>query len=358
MKRTCLQKNTTCPDLAGNTDEQNTCEFSRNSGTGYSAEILLEEQLLDPNDNQQFKSFVRMKKIICFISALLIFISCNRNEEQCDASGTFEATEIMVSTEVSGKIVQFDAREGQLLVQGQVVGIIDSMQLYLKKQQLLAGMNALKARRPDVSKQIAALEQQITTAKSEKKRIENLVEANAANPKVLDDVNAQISVLEKQLLAQKSTLDISNRGLTEDLVSMEILVEQTNDQLNKCRIASPIDGTLLVKHAEAGELAMPGKALFKVADLENMTLRAYITSDQLTQLKIGQTVKVYADFGNDTREYPGVVSWISGKAEFTPKTIQTKNERENLVYAVKITVKNDGYLKIGMYGQIKLTMDN
>jgi len=279
--------------------------------------------------------------------------SCKDNGEQYDASGTFEATEIMVSSEANGKILQFDVQEGQVLEQLQVVGFIDSMQLHLKKQQLLASMSALKARRPEVSKQIAALEQQIKTAKSEKQRIENLVKANAANQKSLDDVNAQIAVLEKQLTAQKSTLDISNRGISEDLVSMEIQVEQINDQLNKCRIYSPINGTLLVKYAEAGELAMPGKALYKVADLENMTLRAYITSDQLTQLKIGQTVKIYADFGEDTREYPGTVSWISGKAEFTPKTIQTKNERENLVYAVKIAVKNDGYLKIGMYGQIK-----
>jgi HlyD family secretion protein len=258
----------------------------------------------------------------------------------------------MVSSEANGKILQFDVQEGQVLEQLQVVGFIDSMQLHLKKQQLLASMSALKARRPEVSKQIAALEQQIKTAKSEKQRIENLVKANAANQKSLDDVNAQIAVLEKQLTAQKSTLDISNRGISEDLVSMEIQVEQINDQLNKCRIYSPINGTLLVKYAEAGELAMPGKALYKVADLENMTLRAYITSDQLTQLKIGQTVKIYADFGEDTREYPGTVSWISGKAEFTPKTIQTKDERVNLVYAVKILVANDGSIKIGMPGEV------
>ncbi|HOO84107.1 MAG TPA: HlyD family efflux transporter periplasmic adaptor subunit [Prolixibacteraceae bacterium] len=294
-----------------------------------------------------------MRPFIFFTAVILMLASCKDNGEQYDASGTFEATEIMVSSEANGKILQFDVQEGQVLEQLQVVGFIDSMQLHLKKQQLLASMSALKARRPEVSKQIAALEQQIKTAKSEKQRIENLVKANAANQKSLDDVNAQIAVLEKQLTAQKSTLDISNRGISEDLVSMEIQVEQINDQLNKCRIYSPINGTLLVKYAEAGELAMPGKALYKVADLENMTLRAYITSDQLTQLKIGQTVKIYADFGEDTREYPGTVSWISGKAEFTPKTIQTKNERENLVYAVKIAVKNDGYLKIGMYGQIK-----
>ena len=294
-----------------------------------------------------------MKQFIYIVVVLLMLASCKNNEEQYDASGTFEATEIMVSSEVSGKILQFDVQEGQVLEQLQVIGLIDSVQLHLKKQQMQASMNALKARRPEVSKQIAALEQQISTAKSEKQRIENLVKANAANQKSLDDVNAQIAVLEKQLIALKSTLDNSNRSISEDLLTMEIQIEQINDQLNKCRIYSPINGTLLVKYAEAGELAIPGKALFKVADIENMTLRAYITSDQLTQLKIGQTLKVYADFGNDTREYPGTVSWISSKAEFTPKTIQTKNERENLVYAVKIAVKNDGFLKIGMYGQVK-----
>lgn len=295
-----------------------------------------------------------MKKFIYIIAAFLVLASCKNNDEQYDASGTFEATEIMVSAEVSGKILEFGMLEGQTLEQQQVVAAIDSVQLYLKKQQLLAGMSALKARRPEVSKQIAAIEQQITSAKTEKQRIENLVNANAANQKTLDDINAQIAVLEKQLLAQKSTLESSNEGISGDLASMEIQVAQLTDQLKKCRITSPINGTLLAKYAEVGELAMPGKALFKVADLQNMVLRAYITSDQLTQLKIGQAVKVFADFGDETREYSGTIRWISGKAEFTPKTIQTKNERANLVYAVKIAVKNDGYLKIGMYGQVKL----
>lgn len=295
-----------------------------------------------------------MKQFIYIIAAFLVLASCKNYDEQYDASGTFEATEIMVSAEVSGKILEFGMLEGQTLEQQQVVAAIDSVQLYLKKQQLLAGMSALKARRPEVSKQIAAIEQQITSAKTEKQRIENLVNANAANQKTLDDINAQIAVLEKQLLAQKSTLESSNEGISGDLASMEIQVAQLDDQLKKCRITSPINGTLLAKYAEVGELAMPGKALFKVADLQNMVLRAYITSDQLTQLKIGQAVKVFADFGDETREYSGTISWISGKAEFTPKTIQTKNERANLVYAVKIAVKNDGYLKIGMYGQVKL----
>lgn len=299
-----------------------------------------------------------MNRIGIIVASLIFLYSCGKSNEQYDASGTFEATEIMVSSEASGKILHFVAQEGELLQPGNEIVLIDTLQLFLKKQQLLASINALQSRRPEVNKQIAALQQQIATAKSEKQRAENLVKANAANQKMLDDINAQIVVLEKQLAAQKSTLDISNRGISEDVATMEIQVAQLDDQLLKCHIAAPINGTLLVKYAQVGELAMPGKVLFKVADLESMILRAYITSDQLTQLKIGQTVKVFADFGEGAREYPGTVSWVSGKAEFTPKTIQTKNERANLVYAVKIVVKNDGYLKIGMYGQVKLTMDN
>src|SRR5574344_2622762 len=299
-----------------------------------------------------------MNRIGIIIASLVFLYSCGKSSEQYDASGTFEATEIMVSSEASGKILQFGAQEGELLQPGNEVVLIDTLQLFLKKQQLLSSINALQSRRPEVNKQIAAVQQQIATAKTEKQRAENLVKANAANQKMLDDINAQIVVLEKQLAAQKSTLDISNRGISDDVATMEIQVAQLDDQLLKCRIASPINGTLLVKYAQVGELAMPGKALFKVADMESMILRAYITSDQLTQLKIGQTVKVFADFGESTREYSGTISWVSGKAEFTPKTIQTKDERANLVYAVKIAVKNDGYLKIGMYGQIKLTVDN
>ena len=299
-----------------------------------------------------------MNRIGIIIASLVFLYSCGKSNEQYDASGTFEATEIMVSSEASGKILQFGAQEGELLQPGNEVVLIDTLQLFLKKQQLLSSINALQSRRPEVNKQIAAVQQQIATAKTERQRAENLVKANAANQKMLDDINAQIVVLEKQLAAQKSTLDISNRGISEDVATMEIQVAQLDDQLLKCRIASPINGTLLVKYAQVGELAMPGKVLFKVADLESMILRAYITSDQLTKLKIGQTVKVFADFGEGTREYSGTISWVSGKAEFTPKTIQTKDERANLVYAVKIAVKNDGYLKIGMYGQIKLTVDN
>lgn len=295
-----------------------------------------------------------IKYAILFTLFMLIsFTSCQKSEDDFDAAGTFEATEITVSSEVMGKILTFEIQEGDLVDENQQVGIIDSVQLYLKKLQLEANQKSLQSRRPDVQKQIAALEQQISTAKFERKRVENLVNANAMNTKQLDDVNAQIKLLESQLSASKSTLKTTIDGIKGDDNALDIQVKQIEDQLVKCRITSPIKGVVLVKYSEKGELTNPGKALFKVADISNMTLRAYITSDQLTQIKLGQKVKVMADFGENQKEYNGVVSWISSKSEFTPKTIETKDERANLVYATKINVQNDGYLKIGMYGNVK-----
>ena len=293
-------------------------------------------------------------KILLAVAIFAGFTSCKKSDTDYDATGAFETTEVTVSAEGSGKLLTFDVEEGQVVQANQVVGTIDSVQLYLRKKQLLATGKSIQVRRPDVQKQIAVIEQQIATAKTEKKRIENLLKANATNQKQLDDVNAQIAVLEKQLDAQKTTLVTTNQGITEDNEGIKLQVAQIEDQLKKCRIVSPIGGTILVKYAEKGELTMPGKALFKIADTENMILRAYITSDQLSQLKIGQKVKVSSDFGSDnSKEYSGTVAWVSSKAEFTPKTIETRDERANLVYAVKINVKNDGLLKIGMYGNVK-----
>ncbi len=279
--------------------------------------------------------------------------SCGTSERDFDAAGTFEATEVLVSSEAMGKIMQFDIIEGQTVAENQIIGFIDSTQLYLKKRQLTATQKGLQSRRPDIQKQIAMLVQQISTAKSEQKRIENLVKANAVNTKQLDDVNAQTAVLEKQLTATKSTLETTNNGISGDNEALQIQIEQLEDQLTKCHITSPIAGTVLTKYAEKGELAVAGKALFKVADINNMILRAYITNSQLTAIKIGQKVKVFADAGDDKqKEYDGTISWISNKSEFTPKTIATRDERANMVYAIKIQVKNDGFLKIGMYGNV------
>lgn len=296
-----------------------------------------------------------MKAIPRIISAagLFVLFSCQPDKTMYDASGTFEATEIIVSSSVNGQIMAFKVREGEKIEKDQWVGYMDSIPFYLKKKQLYQNIKSLESRKPEIDKQIAVIQTQINTQYREKQRVENLIQVRAANQKQLDDINAQIAWLETQLEAQKSSLEITWNGIREDISSLEIQIEQLNDQLNKCQIVNPISGTVLVKYAEQSELAIPGKVLYKIADLGNMVFRAYITSDQLTQLQIGQEVKVFADFGEETREYPGRVQWISEKSEFTPKTIQTRDERANLVYAMKISVKNDGFIKIGMYGQVK-----
>jgi HlyD family secretion protein len=294
---------------------------------------------------------VALSIINCQLSILLI--SCNGNKNSYDASGCFEAEETIISSEATGVIRRFDLAEGQVLTAGQPLGYIDSTQLYLKKKQLESQLKALLGKRPNVAVQLSALQTQLKTAESEKLRVEKLVKGEAAVSKQLDDINAQIETLKKQIEATKSSLDISSDGISNDAKTLQIQIEQLDDQLAKCRLVSPQNGTVLAKIAKVNELTTTGKPLYKMADLQNIILRAYITSSQLTHLKIGQTVKIFADFGEkETREYDGKVSWISEKSEFTPKTIQTQDERANLVYAVKIVVKNDGYLKIGMYGQI------
>ena len=240
---------------------------------------------------------MRTNKYILLAATLLGLSSCGNKKGDYDASGTFEATEVIVSSEANGKIMQFNIEEGQLLKADEEVGCIDTLQLYLKKMQLLASGKAIASKSTDINKQIAA---------------------------------------------------------TEESSAYEIQVAQLDDQLRKCHITSPICGTVLAKYAEAGELATQGKPLFKVADVQHLFLRAYITADQLSQLKLGDKVKVFSDLGeDDRREYEGTITWISDKSEFTPKTIQTRDERANLVYATKIAVKNDGYIKIGMYGEMK-----
>jgi HlyD family secretion protein len=293
------------------------------------------------------------KKLAYLLLVPVTFLSCRSNKEASDASGTFEATEIIVSSQATGTLLAFNMEEGQDLKAGVTIGFIDTVQLDLKRRQLKAGIQALQARTPQVSLQLAALEQQIATARSEKHRVENLIKANAVNQKQLDDLNAQIQVMQKQLEATRSTLESGNQGLSKERSAMDIQIEQVEDQLRRCYVSSPIDGTVLVKYAETGELALPGKSLFKVADLSKMILRVYVTADQLAKLKVGQTLDVNAEMGtSDNKAYKGTVTWISAKSEFTPKTIQTRDERANLVYAVKVAVVNDGNLKMGMYGGI------
>ena len=295
----------------------------------------------------------RITKIGMWGITLMMLSACGNGTPDYDATGTFEATEVIVSAEAAGKLLRLEVEEGTKLEAGEEIGLVDTVQLYLKKLQLEASMKSVENQRPDLAKQIAATKQQIVTAERERKRVENLLAAGAANQKQLDDADAHLSVLHRQLIAQGSTLLNSRQSLTWQSSSVGIQVAQIEDQLMKCHITSPLNGMVLAKYAEAGELATMGKPLFKVADMDQMYIRAYISSEQLSQVKLGQKATVFSDYGNDTRkEYPGVVTWISDRSEFTPKTILTKDERANLVYAVKISVKNDGYLKIGMYGGV------
>jgi len=294
-----------------------------------------------------------LKNTMLFLAALLP-VACSNNKTDYDASGIFESTEVIVSSQVSGQLMEFTVTEGQQLQADSYLGYVDTTQLYLKKQQLMASRTAVSSRSTSVPRQIASLKEQIATQKRELARFGNLVKLNAANQKQVDDIQSQLSVLEKQLAAQTELLVNNNQGISGESTALESQIAQIEDQLLKSRITSPIQGTVLTKYAEQGEFTAPGKALFKVSDMQQMYLRAYITSDQITQLKQVQPVTVYADFGEDKmRTYPGTISWIADKAEFTPKTIQTRNERANLVYAVKIAVTNDGYLKNGMYGEVK-----
>lgn len=299
------------------------------------------------------KSMVKKAKWTLLIVIYSLFVGCSGSKSDFEASGTFEAEGTIISAEATGVIRQFDVEEGQELTAGQIIGYIDSTQLYLKKRQLESQIRALHGRKPNIAVQLSALQAQLQTAQTERTRLEKLVAGDAATRKQLDDVNAQIEVLKKQINAQQSSLKISSDGISDDVATLQVQIEQLEDQLAKHRLTAPQNGMVLAKIAKVNELTTVGKPLYKIADLQNITFRAFVTSAQLTQLKIGQNVRVFADFGEKKRrEYKGTISWISDKSEFTPKTIQTQDERANLVYAVKITVKNDGYLKIGMYGEV------
>ena len=298
-----------------------------------------------------------MKQInLLFIGLAIVLLSaCSGSDGDYDASGSFEATEIIVSSESSGKIESLTLIEGQQLEKGEQVGLIDTTQLYLQKLNLIANADGVRIQQPDIAAQTASIKEQIGKLQHEKQRTTNLIKANAATQKQLDDINSQIEVLQKQLSATESTLSKSSKNIEAQNVGMQILIEQIEDRLKKSVIKSPIRGTVLNKYAEEGELAGMGTPLFKVANIDNMTLRVYVTNDQLSDVKLNDKVQVYVDQGDESgnkKAYEGVVTWISDKSEFTPKTIQTKNERANLVYAMKVTVRNDGYLKIGMYGEV------
>lgn len=298
-----------------------------------------------------------MRKFSIFnlqLSIILLLVSCNSGNKDFDATGTFEATEVTVSAEQNGRLLAFNLTEGMTVGALQQVGLIDTVQLALQARLLGATKESIANQRPDLTKQIAATRQQLEKAEMEQQRFENLVKNNAANQKQLDDAVNAVMVLRKQLDAQISSLNNSTQSLNSQMSATDIQRMQVLDQLQKCRITTPISGTILNKYVEAGEFATIGKPLFKMADIDNMYLRAYVTSAQLSNIKIGQSATVYADFGGDDRkEYQGTVTWISERSEFTPKTILTDDERADLVYALKVAIKNDGFVKIGMYGEVK-----
>jgi HlyD family secretion protein len=290
---------------------------------------------------------------------LAILTACGDNDNNFDATGNFEAHEVIVAAEVAGKIMELNIEEGKELKKGEVVGYIDTTQLYLKKKQLQYSIRAVLAKKPETSTQLAAIQEQIETSKREQKRVENLFKEDAATQKQLDDINSQLEVLQKQYNAAKSSLNVTTQSLNSEVLPLKAQLEQVEDQIQKSIIRNPINGIVLTEYLMEDEVAGIGKGLYKIANLSTVILRAYVSGSQLPQLKLGQNVDVFVDASKDDyKKYSGTVIWVSDKAEFTPKTIQTKEERANLVYAVKISVKNDGYLKIGMYGEVKLNPNN
>lgn len=310
---------------------------------------------------------MKMKSFLIGVCVASAFMACNKTQLKHDASGTFEADEVIVSAEEPGKLLSFKIQEGDILKKDTVVAIIDALGVNLQQQQVEASMKALHEKTADVKPQvkllkdqIAVLQSQWTNLQHEKQRIENLLKADAATGKQLDDINYQIEVVNKQITVsrqqiavQLNTVFTQNRSVLSETSPLQKQVAQLKDKQQRANVVNPINGTVLTKYAMEGEIETAGKALYKIADLSTILLRAYISGIQLPAIKTGQQVKVYIDNGPDQyKEYTGEITWISDKAEFTPKTIQTKDERADLVYAVKIKVKNDGYLKIGMYGEV------
>ena len=324
-----------------------------------------------------------MKKIMSMAGMALIVAACGNKEKEYDATGIFEATEVTISAKSSGELKLFNVAEGEQVENGNVVGRIDAYQLQLKKQQLetsrgqlsankrqlASSRNASNSRQLDLEKQVSSIRQQIANAQRERQRFTELVRDGAVPRKQLDDINYQIKVLEKQLEAtrdqirsnnasladQSAGFDAQMDGIDAQAAGLEAQIHQIEDQIANTEIVAPFTGVVLEKYVELGEFVTTGKPLFKMADTRKMFLRAYVTSAQLQNVKVGQKVKVFADYGDgQKKEYEGTISWISSRSEFTPKTILTDDERADLVYAVKVAINNDGYVKIGMYGEVKI----
>lgn len=296
-----------------------------------------------------------MRKIYVLAGMALTMAACGGNEKEYDATGTFEATETTVFAEQSGALLMFNVNEGDYIDAVREVGLIDTIQTWLKIQQLDATKEVYQSQKPDMERQIAATRQQLVKAQQDEQRYRELVADGAAPSKMLDDATSQVKVLQKQLDAQISSLRTNTQTLDKQTLAADVQKEQLRNMLRKCHIVTPIKGTVLEKYVEQGEFVSVGKPLFKMADTKAMYLRAYVTSAQLQNIKLGQKVKVFADYGDGQRKaYDGTISWISSRSEFTPKTILTDDERADLVYAVKVAIKNDGFVKIGMYGEVIL----
>jgi len=303
---------------------------------------------------QEINSIEMKNAKLIYLVLLLSILSCKEKANNYDASGSFEATETIIAAEATGKILQLNIDEGQQLDSGQLIGFIDSAQLQLTRLQLMQSKKAILSSRPESKTQVEALRTELANAVLDRNRTAKLVEGGVASQKQLDDADAKIATLQSKIAAQESSLQTTTSSITEQGNTVNAQMNEITDQLKKCVIVNPVKGTVLSKYAEQYEMAVLGKPLYKIADISTIILRAYITGDQLQQVKIGQRIKVFTDDGKGGyKEREGVITWINEKSEFTPKTIQTKNERANLVYATKISVKNDGYLKIGMYGEVK-----
>ena len=294
------------------------------------------------------------EKFILVLFLSTFWFSCNNENNHFDASGTFETIETIISAEANGKLLSFTINEGDELKVNQAIGIIDSTQLSLNREVLIQNQKAVLSGQPHIETQIDALREELANAISDRDRVANLVKGGVASQKQLDDANAHIATINARIAAQKDALQTSSNVITQQGSSVDAQLIQLNDQIDKCRITNPINGTVLTKYAEANEMVYVGKPLYKIADLSTIILRAYITGNQLPLVKLNQKVKVHTDDGKGGfKETEGIITWINDKAEFTPKTIQTKDERANMVYAVKVRVVNDGSYKIGMYGEIK-----
>ncbi|MEP2238139.1 MAG: HlyD family efflux transporter periplasmic adaptor subunit [Maribacter sp.] len=296
-----------------------------------------------------------MKYFIAVIILSFGLIGCS-GEKLSDAYGNFEADEVIVGSEGQGKILSFNVKEGEQIPAGTIVGYIDTMQLSLKKQQLIASINAVSAQTLDVQSQLNIYREQKKNILREQRRVEHMLKDEAATQKELDNINGNIEVVDREIEAARKKLETNNRGILSQIEPIERQIDQINDQINKSLIMNPISGTVLTKYSEEMELAGYGTPLYKIAGLDEITLKVYVSGDQLSHIKIGQEVEVLIDdTKKENRALKGTIKWIASEAEFTPKIVQTKDERVDMVYAVKILVQNDGYLKIGMPGEINFT---